>query len=376
MQFELVRKRPLLIVASVMILSTLLVYLPFFFKDISLIYRHYDGPFYMYIAKTFYVIPPDHPFHEDLPATYYAAHFPLFPIFIRVMTLFTLGNYPLAMIFTTMSCSVAAAFLLYILLHQWQLVKSPLWTTVLFCFFPERWLMLHSIGSTEPLFFCLLFATLIAYKKRRDLIVFLCLLLACISRPPGFLLVFIFGLLYLRDRKWKVAFLLPFALTSLIGLFVYHYFVYGDFLAAFRVHTSLAFVSSNTQQSSLRLFPFEIYRFYAARPSFHSTQLFIILYMVYLIGTLQLWKRKEIFIYSIITFVFTCFIFNYDVPRYLLPIAPFALLIGFDQIFTSRGFRFVAFPVLLYLSYTFVWGFLPLAACSRQAMDVMLQQLR
>jgi len=376
MKFELARKRPLLIVAGTMLLSTLLVYLPFFFKDISLIYRHYDGPFYMYIAKTFYVIPPDHPFHEHLPATYYAAHFPLFPILIRIMTLFTLGNYPLAMVFTTISCSTAAAFLFYILLSKWQLVKSPLWTAILFCFFPERWLMLHSIGSTEPLFFFLLFATFIAYKIRKDLLVFLCLSLACISRPPGFLLVFIFGLLYLFNGRWKVAFLLPFALISLGGLFVYHHFVYGDFLAAFRIHTSLAFVSSSTQQSSLRSVPLEIYRFYAARPSFHSTQLFLNLYMLYLIGTLLLWKRKDFFIYSIITFVFTCCIFNYDVPRYLLPIAPFALLIGFDQILTSRAFRYVAFPFFLYLAFTFVWGFLPLAACSRQAMEIMLQQLR
>ncbi|MCI0606640.1 hypothetical protein L0156_26955, partial [bacterium] len=367
---------PVLFLVGLMLLSNLLVYLPFCFEDPSIIYRHYDGPFYMYIAKTFYIVPEDHPFSKGLPATYYSAHFPLYPILIRWMSLFTLGNYPLAMILTTLTCSMGAVILFYLLLVEWQLVKSPLWTAALFCFVPARWLLQHTIGSTEPLFFCLIFGAFLAYKKKKDLLVLLCSSLACITRPPGFLLTAIFGLIYLRDRNWRAVLLIPLTLLSLAGLFTYHYYVYGDFLAAFRVHTSLAFVSASSRQSSLNWLPLEIYRFYAARPNFHSTELYLILYVLNLAGILALWKKKEFFIYSLFTFLFICFVFNYEITRYLLAVAPFALLVGFDDVLSRRAVRFIVFPFYLYLAYTFVWGFLPLAVCSPGAFQVLLEQIR
>lgn len=369
-------RSPILFLSALMILSNLLVYLPFFFKDPSIIYRHFDGPFYMYIAKTFYVIPADHPFSKALPPTYYSAHFPMYPVLIRLMSLFTMGNYPLAMILTTLSCSVGAVLLFYLLLKEWQLVKSPLWTAALFCFVPERWLLQHTIGSTEPLFFCLIFGAFLAYRRKMHLIVFLCISLACITRPPGFLLTAIFGLIYLRDRNWKAVLLMPLTLLSLAGLFTYHYFVYGDFLVAFRAHTTLAFVSSASKQSSLNWRPLEIYRFYAARPNFHSTELYLILYLLNLVGTLVLWKKRELFIYSLFTFLFICFVFNYDVSRYLLAIAPFALLVGFDDILSRRAVQFIVFPFYLYLAYTFAWGFLPLAVCSPESFQALIEQIR
>ena len=235
---------------------------------------------------------------------------------------------------------------------------------------------MRSDGSTEPLFFCLVFAAFLSYKQKKDLIVFFLIFLACLTRPPGFLLVPVFGLLYLRDRKWKTVFLLPFTLLGLLALFVYHHFVYGDFLAAFHIHTSLAFVSASGKQSSLNAAPLAIYRFYAERPNFHSTELYLVLYVLNLIGTLLLWKRKDLFIYSSITFIFTCFVFNYELPRYLLPIAPFTILVAFDEILSRPLFRFIVFPFFLYLAYTFVWGFLPLAVCSSQAFQIILQQFR
>ncbi|HMD81421.1 MAG TPA: hypothetical protein VKE92_08960, partial [Anaerolineales bacterium] len=104
-------RSPEIWVAGIMVLSTFLVYVPFLLSDFSLVTRHYDGPFYMYIAKTFYQIPVDHPFRESLPPIYYAAHLPLYPVLIRALTLITAGNYPLAMVMATLVSSVAAALL-------------------------------------------------------------------------------------------------------------------------------------------------------------------------------------------------------------------------------------------------------------------------
>ncbi len=359
-----------------MLLSTLAVYLPFWFEDISVIVRHWDGPLYLYIAKTFYVVPPDHPFASALPATYYAAEFPLYPILIRIMTWFTLGNYPSAMILATLISSMAATCLFYQLLKEWRLVKSPLWTAVLFCFVPARWLLSHSIGSSEPLFFCLIFAVFLAHRRQKHLWTFVCLSLAAICRPPGVLLVGTVGIFYLMERRWKLFFLLPITLLSLIGLFAYHYVVLGDFLASFHVHSTMGFVSSATNQSSVNPYPLAIYRFYAARPNFHSTEVYLLLYVLSLIGVLALWKQKQLFIFSLIYFVFVCFLFNYDLSRFLLPIMPFTILIAFDEIFSRRSFRIVVFPFYVYLAYTFVKGFLPLAVCRPETFQLLLYQIK
>ena len=369
-------RSPEIWVAGIMVLSTFLVYVPFLLSDFSLVTRHYDGPFYMYIAKTFYQIPVDHPFRDSLPPIYYAAHLPLYPVLIRALTLITAGNYPLAMVMATLVSSVAAALLFFKLLQVWNLVKSPLWTTTLFCFLPPRWLFQHSIGASEPLFICFVFAAFLALHKQNVWLVIAAILLASTARITGLLLIPVFGLIYLHQRKYKNVLLLPLALLGIIGVFFYYRYVYGDFFAFFNWHLSKA-VKSNLETSSLiKWNPLEIFRFYAARPNFHSTELYLMLYAIFLTGTIALWKRRrELFIYCLIFFLFSCFIFHYDLPRILLAFAPFAILVGFDDILSRWSFRIIVFPFLLYLSYIYVWGWLPLAVCSPQKWNEILRQI-
>jgi hypothetical protein len=52
---------PRIVVAGVMLLSSLLVYVPYL-SDLDKIARYWDGPPYMYVAKTLYRVPADHPF--------------------------------------------------------------------------------------------------------------------------------------------------------------------------------------------------------------------------------------------------------------------------------------------------------------------------
>src|SRR5437773_1929976 len=77
------------------------------------------------------------------------------------------GHLPAAMMLATLATSVLAAVLFYEVLRQWDLVRSPLWTAVLFSFLPPRWLIYHSVGATEPLFFCCVFGVFLAYRKDR-----------------------------------------------------------------------------------------------------------------------------------------------------------------------------------------------------------------
>src|SRR5262245_22803363 len=123
----LLHRHPWAWISLLMTVSTVVVQLPFLLGDYTRVYRHWDGPFYMYIAKTMYIIPPDHPF-QNVSTTFYAAFLPAYPILIRMLTPLTLGNYPQAMILATIVSSVFAAVLFFHLLREWELVRSPAWT--------------------------------------------------------------------------------------------------------------------------------------------------------------------------------------------------------------------------------------------------------
>src|SRR5712692_4269450 len=112
-----------------MVASTLLVYFPCR-HDMSVIYRYFDGPLYMIVAKTLYNVPADvvsntwRPY--GLTPAYFATHLPMYPLLIRMMTWLTWGNYPVAMLVATILSSVGAALLFFHVLKTWNLVVSPL----------------------------------------------------------------------------------------------------------------------------------------------------------------------------------------------------------------------------------------------------------
>jgi len=138
--------------------------------------------------------------------------------------------------------------------------------------------------------------------------------------------------------------------AGILALFAYYRYVYGDFLAYF--------TWSLDQAGMISLKPLEIFRRYASGDKFHSTELFAGMYVVYGIGTLLLWKRRELFWYCAVYFGFCALITHQDLPRYFLVIAPFALLVAFDPILATPAAR-LALPLILYLDYTYAWSFLP-----------------
>jgi hypothetical protein len=362
------RERPRLTIALAMLLSSLAVYAPFVLSgDMDQVCRYWDGPPYMYVAKTLYRVPAEHPFAEyNLPPSYFANHLPAYPLLIRVLTPLTLGSYPAAMIVATLLTSVGAALLFYELLTQWELVASPLWTAILFCVLPPRWLIYHAVGASEPLFFCCVFAAFLAYRAERPGRVVLFVTIASLTRITGILLVAVFGLRYLERRDWRRMATMALGGVGVLALFGYYRFVYGDFLAYF--HWSL------DQAGMISLRPLEIFRRYASADKLHSVELFAGLYIVYAIGTLLLWKRRALFWYCAVYFAFCTLITHQDLPRYFLAVAPFALLVAFDPILTAPVARF-ALPLILYLDYTYAWSFLPRKLVGAGVYERLLQAL-
>jgi hypothetical protein len=349
-----------------MLLSSLLVYAPYV-SDLDKIGRYWDGPPYMYVAKTLYRVPADHPFVPyDLPPWYFANHLPGYPLLIRLFTVVTLGAYPAAMILATLATAVGSALLFYELLEREQLVASPLWTAVLFSFMPPRWMLYHAVGASEPLFYCLVFAAFLFLAKGRTAAVIACIALAAVTRITGVLLVPIFGLIYLLRGQWRRAFAVPLALLALLAVFGWYYVVYGDFLAYF------SWTMDNAQL--LAPWPFTAY-VRKATEGMHGADLYAWLYLLFGIGTLALWRRRELFIYCAVFWVFFTFTTYKDLPRYMLAFSPFALLVGFDAVLSRRECRLVL-PLLIYLDGVYAWRMIPKNLVGRAVWEQLLIVLR
>jgi hypothetical protein len=362
---RLARYRPQALLAALMLLSSVAVYVPFL-GSMDKVYRYWDGPPYLYVAKTLYDVPEDHPFTPyGLPPSYFANHLPGYPLLIRALTPLTLGDFPMAMLLATLLTSVAAGLLFYELLRSHGLVRSPLWTAVLFCFLPPRWVIYHAVGSSEPLFLCCVFAAFLALKAERPAWVAVFAALGSLTRMPGALLIPIFGLVYLTRREWARAAAMGLGGLGLLGLFTYYHFVFGDFWAYF------TWAAETTHMMAA---PFAKWSIYATSNKLHSIELFAGLFLVYGLGTLSLWKRRELFIYAAAYWLFCTMINHPDVPRLILVIAPFALLVGFDELLSRRPARLLL-PLLLFFDYSYAWGYLPHKLVGRGVYEELLKVL-
>jgi hypothetical protein len=353
--------------ALAMLASTLLVWAPFWNRP-DLLYRHWDGPHYVYLARTLYDVPVDHPFVlYNLTPAYYATHLPGYPLLIRALVPLTLGAYLPAMLLATLLSSMAAAILFHEVLVRFELVRSPLWTAVLFAVLPPRWVVCHSVGASEPLFLCFVFASFLAYRKDRPWAVMLFAGAASLTRMMGVLLVPGFVLCYLLERRVRHALIVPVALLATLGLLLWHLWLYGDFFAYF---------TRNLSQSGHMAYPPLLgFTSYVAAGDVHSAELYFGLYALYGLGTLALLRHRAVFLYALAFFTFNLFVFHFDLSRMLLPLAPFALLVGFDSLLSRRGCRWLL-PLLVYMDCVYAWGLIPHNTVVPTAYQSLLRALR
>ena len=315
------------------------------------LFRYYDGPFYMIVAKTFYNLSPaEASSFWMMPNFYYACHLPFYPFIIRVLQLLT-QDYEIAMLLASLLTSVAAVVLFYEVLRRFDWVSSPFWTAALFCFLPPRWLIYKTVGATEPLFFCWIFLCFLAWHRRSAWALMLFIMCASLTRITGVLLGPIFFLLFALEKSYSKAFILCFSAVGLIGLFSYYHYQFGDFFAYFTFNDG--------QAKMIQWPPFRVYLGSISDASHLPAESFLLTYAIAFFGTLSLWKKRELFVFCSVFFLFTIFIFHSDIARYILTIAPFAILVGYEPLFKLRLVRLGAFA-LSPLVFIYAWRFVPM----------------
>lgn len=341
-------------------LPTALLYLQHT-SDFSAIIRYWDGPNYIEVAKTLYDVPVDHPFvEEDTTPAYFACHLPLYPVLIRLFA--PLFGYAGAMLFVTIVSAALATLAFWRLLIAFECVENPWFSALIFTIVPARWIIYKSVGATEPLFLLCVFSSLIAYKKDRFALALVCAGLASMTRIVGVFMAFVYFVDLLRTQRWtRVPWLACIGLP-LLATFTFYHFQYGDFWA---------YLSWNSEL--LGPWPMTLFGTIEGDHMPHSNELFFILYCVYGLGVLFLWKQRLLFVYAATYYVFTLFVQHEDIARYFLAMGHVALIVGYDRIFSTPQFRAIA-PVVLLLGVAHTRELIPANTASPETYERLLKQ--
>jgi len=339
------------------LIPTILIWLPFFFRlqtfwtiplpqnGMATIVANYDGPLYLVVAKTLYnkgLIEAG--FQFPLPTEYYAAHFPLFPLLIKLAGIVV--NYPYAMLAVTLSSSILAIFFFEKLISQFVDKKNALFLTFLFSILPARWLIVRSVGSADPLFVAGILASVYFFKNKKFWLSALWGAVATFTKSPGILLFVAYGLFFLVESiknkgisfSFKKIYPLLLIPLSLVLVFVFYKFTLGDFFAYFHSGDNI----------HLRFPPFQIFNYSATWVGTFWLEEVIFIYTVGAIGIFRLIQKKELELaaFTGIYYLMILFVAHRDILRYFLPAIPF-LFVAFSDLLIKKEVKIVLFVIII-----------------------------
>ncbi len=338
-----------------------------FSQGFSAIYRNFDGLEYVIVAKSLYNPELIATLPQSLPASYFPSHFPGYSLLINVFA--PLVGYLKSMLFVTITSTILAVWAFYILVRDFKLTSNPLFLSFIFLILPARWVIVHSVGSSEPLFIFLTTFSVYLFMKYEVTRNFQYLLftavfasLAQLTRPPGILL-FIALMLFIHFRmftqirlqgivkpflsrlKYFPLILIPF---TLLGVFFLYQQSLGDFWAYFKSGDNI----------HLTFPPFQVFNKHQFWVGEIWLEELIYIFILGFLGAIYLWRRGLYpMSYFVLTYLFaSTLIAHRDISRYILPITPF-LLISFEKVLVSREFKIIL-PIILLAIYLYSQNFL------------------
>lgn len=351
--------RPYLFIIAAVLLSTFVLWIPYLFKINGLsfleVYKHYDGALYIIPAKTFYEVDkiniPGVGFILSFPLSpiYFAAHLPLYPIFIRIFSV--IFGYLKSMLFVNLFFTILLSTLFYYVLDAFKITKKPLLLSIVFLFLP-RFLVVRSVGAPESLFMFCILLSLFFFERKKYFFSGIAGMFAVMTKAPGILLFVAYGLTmieeYVRTKQFKIQWayilLIPLGLTL---VFLWYLRQYGDFFAFF-----------HSTETVPMPYIFSVFNWKAKWVGTGWLEDIIFYYFLYGVTVYGLMKSKfrSLFYFSLVFFVAILFIQHRDISRYSLPLWPFALIAN-EAFFTSKKFVVVA-SVMIIAIYLYAWNFM------------------
>lgn len=336
-----------------------------FKEGFSTIYRNFDGLEYIVIAKTFYNPLSISQLPQSLPAGYFASHFPGYAILIALIE--PVFGFLKSMMFVSVVSTILATWAFYFLVRDFKLSTQPLFLSFLFLILPARWVIVRSVGSSEPTFIMFLIIAIYFFMKFEEtkkissiLLSGVFGLLAQITRPPGILLFIALSLFLcwktIRQKPslipiirmigtYSSLLLIP---AGLLIIFSWYSISYQDFFAYFHSGDNI----------HLTFPPFQVFNKFQFWVGDIWLEDIIYIFILGFLGVMMLFKQN---LYPMAFFVLTyiaasTLVAHRDISRYLLPISPF-VLIAFEKNLTSREFKIIL-PIILLAIYLYAQNFL------------------
>lgn len=359
----LVKHKDILLIIAFVLFSSFALYIPFFLNlhnwfgieikepGLNNVYRHFDGLLYIVPAKTFYNKEAIQNLHLELslPTTYFAAHLPLYPIFIKLFSIIL--GYLKSMIIVNLFFSILLALFLYYILRSLKLTDNPLMLITVFLFLP-RFFVVRSIGAPESLFMLLIISSLYFFEKKDYLLAGLMGGLSVMTKTPGMLLLIAYFLVFLEsfwkhrkfELRWLYILLIP---VGLLGVFSIYAVQFKDFFAYFHSGDNIHLV-----------FPFSVFNYQKTWVGSGWLEEIIFYFFLYLFTIIQLkdTKYRSFFYFSVVFFIATIFVQHRDIARYSLPLWPLACIAN-EKYFTSKKFV-LALLILIPAIYLYAFNFL------------------
>jgi len=357
------RLKEIFFIIVISVIPIFLIYLPFILKlkqflfltiqnpGIFNIFRNWDGPNFLMVARTWYdldaigkrlFIPVD--------VRYFAAHFPLFPLFIALLS--TVVNSLYAGILVNIVFGFLLNFLFYSLAKKYT--KHPLFLTLVFTIFPPRYWVLRSVIAAETLMLFFVLFSLYLWEKKQYALSSVLGFFGVLTKVQALFLFPAYVLETIEKKMRKNASFdirtlwMGFIPLAFVGLSVFFYLKLGDFLAFFHAEKG----------NNLNIFfPFSQFNYRAPWGGFRLEDV-IFYFTALFICIATLWKRKErSWFYFVLSYtIFLVFVPHEDIARYAFPLFPIVLL-TFESFFTSKVFKW-AFICILPALYFYAINFI------------------
>ncbi|OQY65848.1 hypothetical protein B6D29_03400 [Microgenomates bacterium UTCPR1] len=331
------------------------------------VYKHFDGPLYVVVAKSFYDPNKIKALKLEIPVSkeYFAAHLPVYPFLIKLVSnVKFLGGLPYlkSMVIVNLLGAMALASFFYWFVQNFKLSKKPLLLATVLIFMP-RFLVIRSVGAPESIFMFFILVSIYFFEKEKFWLSGIFGALATATKTPGILLFGAYTLVFVEkiivkhfidkeshqqsriiNLNWLGIFLIPIGLLSVFYLYKIQS---GDFLAYFHTNANVPMP-----------YIFSVFDWQSkwVGTAWLEDVLFYFFFYLLAIFNLKQIKQRSIFYFSVVFFTAVIFVQHRDISRYSLPFWPMTA-IAFEKFFTSKKFLIV-FLLLLPAIYLYAWNFL------------------
>jgi hypothetical protein len=224
--------RPEIGLAFAAVASSFLVYWPFL-HDMSTVYRFWDGPNYMTVARDLYRISPENPLLSYVyTPVFFASYLPFYPFCVRLLAFV---GYERALPLATLLYGRAVLIFYRLARDVWKL-PSPGSLALVFLFLPPRWVLYRSVGASEAVYIACSLASIWFFEKGRIGRASAAGGLAALTRISGLMIAPAYAAVLIREKRYRQLLWLGLIPLGLLGYFVFCAYRFGDFFAYFRAH--------------------------------------------------------------------------------------------------------------------------------------------